>query len=268
MNAESIPLWQLLDGCGRNDISTAFWGDDEYDRSSVKWDEREKVADFLISAVSPQTNLVKLLSFPGVVWSFEAYLRGRISCQFIGLERNKTTYRKSARAIPGPRTAENSHHTRRIEKSLPFGKGSITYSRVNKRGTRTRNTRANRLLLMDAETYSGLMFADCGASAAQKLEFADRFYCRNAVWLDFTSQLCTQVESTLSRLPYCLERPDFPPYKKPVVITVMNARDSYHGSLERIARILQIQPQLEYVNHWTYIGKGGVSMLTGCFLMI
>jgi hypothetical protein len=51
------------------------------------------------------------------------------------------------------------------------------------------------------------------------------------------------------------------------VITCMNARDRLTGSDRRIKHMLDQQPAMKYEDHWTYVGKGGVSMLTACFTM-
>jgi hypothetical protein len=50
----------------------------------------------------------------------------------------------------------------------------------------------------------------------------------------------------------------------PVAITVMNCRDAYRSAEQRVERIAKIQPGFRPVEHWTYSGGGGVSMLTVC----
>lgn len=273
-----IAIQDVLAEAGRGDVSTNFWDSRRYEIDAVKQGEREKVAEFILRVAKgfPEVHrTIQLLSLPGIGWMFENYLRSLTSCQVVGLERSKTLYYQSRCFIPGVPLAAASIRHRLIEKSLPFGSGRITYSRVrcvnwgSQRYTsfnfkENRRVRSNRLLMMDAATYMNLFFDGYGATEKQREEFATRFYQRTAVWLDFTSQLCDSVEATVSKLPYCLDSSDF---EKPVAITLMNARDRYHSADERVARLIKLQPLLKPVKHWTYVGKGGVSMLTACFLV-
>jgi hypothetical protein len=104
-----------------------------------------------------------------------------------------------------------------------------------------------------------MLTTDYGATIEQRKEFYEKFYKRTAVWLDFTSTLCTSVELTLRGLPLCLM-----PDAKPVVITVLNGRDAFKGVETRVRRMVEVQPAFQVRDYWTYIGKGGVSMLTVC----
>ena len=56
--------------------------------------------------------------------------------------------------------------------------------------------------------------------------------------------------------------------KKPVAITLMGCRDAFHSTGQRVAAIKAAQPALDIVDAWTYVGKGGVSMLTVCGLIV
>ena len=115
--------------------------------------------------------------------------------------------------------------------------------------------------MLSAEAYMTMMFTDYGATRTEKEDFGKRFYNRDAVWLDFTSFLCRSVEEVIKHLPFCLATTR---KEKPVVLTLLNARDSYHGSDSRVARIVELQPAFKYENHWTYTGKNGSSMVTVC----
>jgi hypothetical protein len=268
---DSVSLPALLDTFGRSDITGTFWDGQQYGRDPVKQLEREKVCDFFleVSVHFPGTRLpLRVVSFPGADWSFEYLLLNSVKSQFVGLERSKTVYQRARRAIPGVKHSWTSHHHCLLEKQLLYGKGQIIYSRVKARSSGGGIcTRSNRLVLMDAEVYTSLFFEDYNAPMKDREEVWKRFYNRNAVWLDYTSQLHDSIERTLKRLPFVLEPPSACDYQKPVVITVLNARDQFHSAEQRVQRMIEVQPALQPVKHWTYVGKGGVSMLTACFLV-
>jgi len=110
---------------------------------------------------------------------------------------------------------------------------------------------------MDCETYSTMMHTDYGASMQEKKFFFQKFYCRNAAWLDFTSPITPKVENILRHISICMWEGD-----NPLVVTVLNGRDRFHGIHERLERIKAVQPDFHVTGYDAYAGKGGVSMLT------
>lgn len=247
---------------GSGDVDTEYWKG----AYSAKQDERERVLAFISDAVMrfPRDNAnVRMLSLPGISWLFEHMLVQRFPCQFVGLEKSATLYSRSRVAMPGIRDSHLTANRRLTENTLQYGNATMVYSDVRTdAGFHAFTGRENRLLLMDAETYATVLFTDYCAPAEKKDLFNALFCRRNAVWLDYTGTLSPNVENTLRHLPFCMVPNKV---RKPVVITVMNARDYYHGDQERVDRMMQVQPALEYAKHWTYVGKGGVSMLSACF---
>jgi hypothetical protein len=154
------------------------------------------------------------------------------------------------------------HISERVRK---FGRAEYMYSRCGAKPLSGRETSAHRLLCLSSSIYATMLLTDYGQSSRERDEFYARFCSRNAVWLDYTSQICAEVEETLRALPVCLA-PNA--RKKPVVITILNARDSLHGAAARVAHIQRVQPALQVEEHWTYKGFNDAPMLTVCGTML
>lgn len=271
MDAESIRFEDLSGQVGRSDVRTTFWDQSEYHRDPIKQQQRERILQYMAGFLHFD-GVVRLLSFPGESWLFERMFIEKRPTQCVGLEKSATIYHRSRRVIPGAANSYGNTYSRLIQKTMPYGRSTIEYSRVKRSNTRGRYNkeneniktaiRSNRLLLMDAETYTSLLFEDHGAPKKHIRDWVVRFCQRDAVWLDYTCQICPTVERTLAKLPAALA-PEA--RQKPIVITVMNGRDGLSGVEARISRLMSAQPALIYQKHWTYIGKGGVSMLNACF---
>lgn len=267
LSPESVSLAALIDSSGRSDVSGQYHAD-SYGLEAIKQAEREKVLEHLMLWLCPHYP-AKLLSMPGLSWAFENMLiAAHPKAQVIGIERSHTIYLRSRRLIPGVKHSELSEYTSLQHRFMRFGIGDFHYSRVTMhrkregKGCGPKSYRSNRLLNMDVETYMSMLTTDYRATMAERQDFNSRFYMRNCVWLDFTSQLCGSVERALQNLLFCFDAQDKKP--KPVAITIMNARDGIVGANNRVARILQLQPALIYDKHWTYVGKNGTPMLTFC----
>ncbi len=270
---------QQADLLGRSDYIGTYH-DTSYGSSDAKQAEREKVLDFMASVPKQFERRVKLLSFPGLDWVFERMLLLRKpEAHFVGLEHSVSAYIRSRVMIPGLDVASGfmggkrrkcakvmSHdHAALSDRHLTLGNADIMYSRRSARDDgKKKGSRANRLVLMNAETYMTMLATDFGATMAQKDEFNRKFYQRTAAWLDFTGSFCKSMQTTIEHLPFCMEATDF---DKPVVITLLNGRDNIVGTEKRVKRILSCQPLLTHQDHWTYTGKSGVSMLTICATM-
>lgn len=265
----------LIDGLGAYDGGAYHVG--AYGlQSDEKQAEREKVLDFILSHTDQFR--IKLLSMPGASWAFEnMLLRERPQSQLVAIERSVSTFHRSRGLIPGIRGSVNSDVHNLQDRHYKFGTATLMYSRVTIHEQHEKNHprwgncghkgwRSNRFVLISADAYMTMLATDYGASMVQKNDFHSRFYCRNAVWLDFTSQLCAPTEEAIRHMPMCLNALNLLP--KPVVITVRNGRDAYRGTKERIARIQEIQPGLQILKHWTYTGKNTSSMLTVCGVIV
>lgn len=267
---------QQTEFLGRSDYAGTYHSESYGLESASKQSEREKVLAFILSFIQDQKSSLKLLSLPGLDWTFERMVLAEHKLsQFIGLEHSYSAFMRSRRAIPGVSRgfgiinkvkSITSDQAELSDRSFQFGHGNYTYSRRSARedGNR-RGTRANRLLYMKADTYMTMLASDYGATMEEKKAFNYKFFSRNAVWLDFTSQFCNSVKTCLEYLPMCIEATT---HEKPVVLTVMNARDSVSGVGNRIERILAVQPAFLYKDHWTYAGKNGTPMLTICGAII
>lgn len=262
----SSPFLETVDAIGRSDFRGAYHGGD-YARSGVKQTERERVLDYVLRVARERedTPFIKLLSLPGLDWTFEQMmLREHPRTQIVGLEHSFSVFARARRAMPrGPldRGAEGRHLQ---DRSLAYGSGSVTYSRIaaNRPGSGKcgkRPTRSNRLLLMEFATYVTMLTTDYGATFHQKREFHEKFWGRNAAWLDFTGTLCSSLEESLRHLPLCFDQGEHP-----LVLTFRNGRDLFQGVDARLRRLGTILPGFTIDDHWTYLGKAGGSMLTVC----
>jgi len=260
-----VGFGEILDGIGRSDSGN--YHDGAYGTSSnTKQAEREKVLDFMLSTIS--NDRVKLLSMPGESWAFEQMLlSARPQSQIVAVERSSTVYSKSRAAMPSIYGSIERESHRLQHRMYAMGSAEFEYSRVsmhlgsNGRRCGKKGTRSNRLVLMSIDAYMSMLVTDYRATMKEKADFHCRFYARNAVWLDFTSQLCAPVNDAIKNLHYCLY-PDG--RSKPVVITVRNGRDSFCGAQERVRKIEELQPLFKTSCYWTYTGKGSSSMLTVC----
>lgn len=263
---------QKADFLGRSDYKGKYHDKSYGLESPEKQEDRERVLEF-ISRWFPQDDCIRLLSMPGLDWTFERMLlKSRPMSQIVGLEHSYSAFMRSRRAIPGVEKAQRWDESKKLsylsedqaelsDRGMKFGTGDILYSRRSSRkSNKSRRLRANRLLFMRSDTFATMLTTDYGASMNERTLFADKFYHRNAAWLDFTSQFCASVEKTIANLHFCMSVGD----PKPVVITTMNARDGVSGVEARVKRILDCQPLFTYWDSWTYPGKNGTPMLTIC----
>ena len=259
---ETVNFRGVLDHVGRSDYVGAYHSD-AYGSTETKQAERQKVLDFIVGFYPDENYCVKLLSLPGIDWTFERMLLGeRARSHFVGLEHSYSAFKRSRRAIPCLPGSQLTDHGHLQDRVFQFGRGDYFYSKALSRDKARNNTvRSNRILYMKSDAYATMLLTDYSATMQQKQEFNDRFYRRNAAWLDFTSQLCQSVETTIQNALMFMEPTTAP---KPLVITIMNARDGITGVESRIARIMKIQPAFVYDSHWTYAGKNGTPMLTVC----
>lgn len=277
MSASPIAMLDALSHAGRSDYQGRFHRTD-YAHSNTKHEQREKVLGFILGK-HPADTALRLLSLPGADWTFErmAQLAHGAHCQFVGLERSFTVFHQSRRAIPGP-VGEDSAQVE--ERMMAFGSGNIYYARRSALGPRVgkfytdasgrvheskgrRQDRSHRLLLMDVATFTSVLSTRYGESPIQRREFSERFCRRSAAWLDFTAPICSSVLTAVANLQNVVSAAS-----APVVVTVMNCRDRFSGTEARVRALADAQPAFKVATHWTYIGAGGVSMLTACGVLL
>jgi len=261
---EPVRFREVLAQVGRSDFHGTYH-DSEYGRSAAKEAERERVLEYILSHGYER---IRFLSMPGADWAFEHMLLDALpASQLVGLERSFSVYARARRAMPcGGKAKGAPPNLRHLQdRVLQYGAGNVVYSRVRANvsasGLGPRSVRSNRLLLMASDVYASMMATDYGATMDQRKEFFEKFYRRDAAWLDFTSTLCPTVEETLRHLPLCMHPNDG---GNPVVVTLRNGRDGCRGADARVDRITQIQPAFSVRDYWTYAGKNGSSMLTVC----
>ena len=250
-------LYDLHGAFGRHDAGR--FHDDDYERTSVeKQEQRQRIADFILGHFD-ECRWLYLLSMPGRHWIFENLIR---SChprtQFVGIERSATTFARSAPAMV------SSVNNALAIRSVDFAGGSFEYARTPAfpqmpgRGT----ARSHRLLLMQSDVYATALAGDFKATRKQRTKFNNKFYSRNAAWLDFTSGFCSQFERTVSNLHRCMSHAD-----APVALTFMYGRDIAGQELGRVTRICELQPRFLPSDYWLYRGKGRTSMMTVCGML-
>lgn len=263
------------DFLGRSDYAGQYHSESYGFASETKQTERERVLDFILSFAFSHDS-IHCLSLPGIDWTFERMLLKRNPrSQFVGLEHSYSAYMRSRRSIPGTNQAYglmggvgclSQEQAALSDRQFTFGSADYVYSRRSAISESTsRLNRANRLLFMKADVYMTMLCSDFGATFSEKKAFNQKFFRRNVVWLDFTSQFCKGVQTCVENLHFCLMPSD---QAKPVVITMMNGRDGVRGVDARIRQVLDCQPGLTLADHWTYTGKNGTSMLTMCCSMV
>jgi hypothetical protein len=265
MSAELNPLSfrDALSHAGRSDFGGNYYST-EYGRTAAKAVERARVFDYMMEALGAHYR-IRLLSLPSIDWAFERMFMARYRhTQLVGLERSFSVYARARRQIPVGATDKIRKARDVQDRLMAYGNSTIAYSRVPAHRTHSKNPGpvwgANRLALMSAETYATVMTTDYRASMEQRKKFFTHFYMRNAAWLDFTGPLTAGLESVLTHAPLFMT----PGQPNPFVLTVLNCRDRFRGAEARIARMQEVQPAYQIDKHWTYEGKGGVSMLTVC----
>lgn len=257
----ALSFADTVDAIGRYDAGN--YSPDRHGFCARKQEDRERVLDFILSH-HQSTHRLKLLSLPGVDWTFEHMLLARKPMsQVVGLERSFSVYARSRRAIPTPTRCPSESAMQLQDRVMSYGTGNIVYSRVAANRLKDhglkRSIRSHRLLLIEAATFASVLATDYRATKDEKKEFYERFGMRNAVWLDFTSSICSGVTETMRNLPLVLLSDPVP-----VCITIRNGRDSNAGVAARIALLEKAQPLFKTERHWTYVGGGNSSMLTVC----
>lgn len=265
---ENISFADALDSVGRSSLGGYHASD--YTISDTKANERRRVAEFILR--NSIGDFIWLLSMPGADWYFERLIQSMTEkpVQIVGIEENYAVYAQACRSMPEGRSKSAPRKEMQSQqRELHLGSARYNYCRTgfmrNRKGEGRRDIRSHRLLLMPAETYTAMAVYGFGATMEQRMQFADKFMYRTAAWLDFTSPICKSTLDAISNLHFCMKADGS---QKPVVITVMACRDSYLSMESRVAAITSAQPALNVVDAWKYTGKGGVSMLTVCGMIV
>lgn len=180
-----------------------------------KEDQREKVFGHLC-----QANRVRLLSLPDEKWTFERLVDSRkIESRFIGIQWSWMHVERGCPWMPG--------------ESVP-----TYFADRNKCGQFAGyETNRARIVFGHASGFMGLTATEMfgrGCKGTRKA-FSAQYRTSNAVWLDFTSQLCTEIEGACRRLHAFL---DADVESVPVCISFMAARDDFQHDKDRVSQLL------------------------------
>lgn len=221
----------------------------EYERmSEEKSHQRELVRRFILEYFSDQ-HWLRLLSFPGRYWYFETGLALKYpKIQVVGLERSASIINLG---LPNMINA-NKNLTRRRQE---YGDCYFNYIRTDG----DYKYLGNKWLDISSADYTTIFHSDYKATLEQKKDFYNRFYRRNAVWLDFTCMISPVLETTVRNLDLCMSKDG---RKKPVVITFLYGRDIKGGEAARVAYISKLAPGLKVIDCWVYRGAKGTPMIT------
>lgn len=235
--------------------------DEEYGASNQKFDEREKVLEFMLGHFSPGETF-RPLTLPSLNWRFEnmALMRHEGPCHFVGVERSVSIFHKAKHRMPkqGNGIYSLAHHTHTM------GSADFEYSRARARwGCKRKNgsDQNHRYLNLGLSDYFSMLSETYGASWQERKKYCFKFMRRNAAWLDFTSMFCREVDRSLALFPICL---DSNPNPKPLVVTVMFGRDMAGGESARVKRVESLVHGYRHCKQWSYRGKSGTRMLTIC----
>ena len=228
-----------------------------YGNEAVKKIERPKVANFLLQHHSPNERL-RLLSLPSIHWSFEHLLMEMSperEYRFFGLEWTWGVVELGRPFMPGGRSM---HHTVKF----PIGeiKGFCTLDHDRDKKV------FSHFLWVEAGSFLCLERTDRGDSKSNE-RFA-RVYKRNtAIWLDFTSPMCAEVQRCLTHVGgFCHAEK----LSVPIAITMMAARDENGSDETRVPDVCKLLNQNKWrqfslTDSWKY-NHHGIPMLTVCGL--
>jgi hypothetical protein len=220
-----------------------------YTSSKEKQREREKVLAYILASI-PEEHKVSLLSLPGEHWIFENMLRnsrpGKVWC--LGLEQHNQIIIKNA----GRMTLVNDRKRVRL-RELSYGSCKLAYARAL----------ASRWLNLKTSDFLTMFHDDLGQSRTQMRTFNNKFYKNNAVWLDFTSPICSEVVKCLENIGAALDPRE---QAHPFVVTIMYGRDKgISGGLEGRKDLLEKTcPRWKIEDYWSYVGLNKTRMATFC----
>lgn len=196
----------------------------------------------------------RLLSLPSANWSFERMIHPTIEGNmpaFVACERDPSVFGASAVMMPG---------MRRISGQMELRHGTIDFLR----------SECAKIAMCDLSTLMGIGRGR-HVSKWAKANFRDLWQNVTAVWLDFTCQLCREIEDCVPRLSsWC----DMKTPTVPVALTFMGARETpdignklYLLGEDRIGyakRLLAYQRHRTFIDdgHFEYVSSSGTPMVT------
>jgi hypothetical protein len=181
----------------------------------IKQPCRDVVRQFLLS--NHFGSSLRLMSMPGALWAFERQIETAYEgkCDFCGVEREIGVLRKGIGWMPGARPSWFQEE----------------FKTMSVRGVRTECARIFHADLCD---LSAIVSRDAGSNQRRGF-WVNGFKSRTAIWLDFTSMICRDVEFILSRISNVC---DFETAEVPIAVTLMKAREP--SEINRKMRVLKL----------------------------
>lgn len=217
------------------------------ENEAFKQPQRERVAAFLLAHhAHPQ---LKLLSLPGLRWPFEHYLE---TCtdkplSVLGLEWNYGTMELGRPYMLGGKSMFDTYQLKTGELHYLWNKRAMW-------------------VWTEAGSFLGQLGKRDKGSHKARRRFASLFKKRNVVWLDFTSNLCTETRRAVLGLPQYL---DYTVQSVPFVITLLAAREVGMPDADLDSRADAVRELLSQCPHrrcdikevWGYTGSAKQPMM-------
>ncbi len=200
---------------------------ESYELREVDWqikeDQRQSVLKFLLSHHHQEEFC--LLSLPDEKWTFERLVECSVEkSRFLGLQWSWMHLERGLSWMPGGRT-------NLFEEEIQIGKIRGYYNDKS------------RIVFCHASGFISLSGLDVrgyergnggkGTNKDKRYRFNKKYRRNTAVWLDFTSQICTEIDRTMGRLGYWLALRD----EVPVCISFLAARDNMNSDDQRVESI-------------------------------
>lgn len=210
----------------------------------TKQPQREKIIDFMLPFLK-ETKSARLLSMPSLHWSFESqFMTARPEATFVGIEHIWGVIELGAPYMPGKRP---------VHFDIGLRQGDF-------RGMRTDKAK---WLWASAGTFLGGVGRSMFRGRDKKRNFAAEFKANNCAWLDFQSQLCSEVESSIEGIQSNI---DIKTKIAPVVVSVLGCRDDFQSKEDRVRRICELLSKRRHrsfglCESWSY-SSGDSAMLS------
>lgn len=220
------------------------------DDTEEKHQQRATIKEFILTNHC-KGKQHKLLTLPGGTWAFERdYMMDKPTACFIGVERNEVVFGQAVKWMPG-KGRLNVDITCRYPAGTLYG------------------VRSNRASFLHCH------FSAYAATSFGKNKKTGKYHNKNwrdvtAVWLDFTSMLCSEIIQSMPNVGKCID-PECS--TAPIAISYLAARDvdGLHRFLQREKQtradyVMELLNQskkcsFKYVDKFTYL-TGSIPMET------
>lgn len=244
------------------------WSKHDDEDTPGKRDQRDRILRHLLDHQQPGRQL-RLLSMPGRTWAFEHLLLKEWEyASFVGIEWDWSTMEQGAPFMPRKK-GEGTHRY-----TIPLGAGDLHgYETSLARWIHTPASsfvRISRKVLKHSPHVHSNDY-----TKAHCRQFSADFKGNTAIWLDFTSQMCTEIETALPRLGgFALKGME----DVPVAVSMMMARDGLGDEKDpvgpraiRLVELLNSSRFRRFIpkDAWSYMGSGAPMItVTGLYRIV